>query len=158
MTGQTTFPRARCKGCLQLTIYKLDNGYCPACIKEMDSDWWAAEQRQDAIGQNGNDGLHYPTGPTAPSILLKAREHLKDRAATYDTPAGERSMAAAVGAFNALTEHTLSPSDGWLLLAVLKIVRNRAASPHKDSLEDLVAYSALYAEEEMRHGKNSPKI
>jgi hypothetical protein len=83
----------------------------------------------------------------APELLGRAARHMHDRASTYDAPGGERSMGKAVTAFNAITGHTLSESEGWLLLQVLKDVRlfTRAAY-HADSAEDCIAYAALKAE------------
>jgi len=84
---------------------------------------------------------------TAPYLLEKASEHMKERGRQYDRPAGERSMGRAVQAFNAITGQSLSESEGWLLLQVLKDVRDRQrGSPHRDSLEDCIAYAALKAE------------
>lgn len=91
---------------------------------------------------------------TAPQILAKAAQHMMDRASTYDKPEGERSMGKTIAAFNVITGreglHALTESDGWLILQLLKDVRDRqGASPHIDSLEDCVAYSALKAEARM---------
>ena len=85
----------------------------------------------------------------APEALEKAAQHMRDRAATYDKPEGERSMAKTVAAFNAITGKFLSVAEGWLFMAVLKQVRvfQNPAKPHQDSLEDGVAYAALLAEE-----------
>ena len=85
----------------------------------------------------------------ATDVLEKAAQHMRDRAATYDKPEGERSMAQTVAAFNAITGKSLSVAEGWLLMAVLKQVRvfQNPAKPHQDSLEDGVAYAALLAEE-----------
>lgn len=83
----------------------------------------------------------------AADLLDRAGQHMKDRAATYDKPEGERSMAATVAAFNAQTGRDLTESEGWLLMVNLKIVRDRQRErPHRDSIEDLVAYGALYGE------------
>lgn len=85
--------------------------------------------------------------PKAAELLGRAAKHMHDRAATYDKPEGERSMGRAVDAFNAVTGHTLKESEGWLFMALLKAVRSETRSdPHQDSLEDLIAYTALYAE------------
>ena len=85
--------------------------------------------------------------PEAPELLGRAARHMHDRAATYDTLGGERSMGKAVQAFNAITGRELTESEGWLLMAILKAVRSETRSePHQDSLEDLIAYAALYAE------------
>jgi hypothetical protein len=83
----------------------------------------------------------------APELLGRAARHMHDRASTYDNPGGERSMGKAVAAFNAITDHTLSESEGWLLLQVLKDVRLFTRSAyHADSAEDCIAYAALKAE------------
>ena len=88
--------------------------------------------------------------PTAPDILSAAAKHMADRAKTYDKPGGERSMGKTVEAFNAITGRDLQESEGWLLMQILKDVRDRQrAEPHVDSLEDGVAYAALKAEARM---------
>lgn len=84
---------------------------------------------------------------SAPDILNTAAGHMRDRVATYDQPGGERSMGRTVAAFNAITGRDLAESEGWLLLQILKDVRDRQRSAaHQDSLEDCVAYAALKAE------------
>lgn len=84
---------------------------------------------------------------TAPGILHAAAGHINQRASTYDQPQGERSMAATVAAFNAVTGRDLQESEGWTFMQILKIVRDRtAAGGHADSQEDNVAYGALAAE------------
>ena len=85
----------------------------------------------------------------ATDVLEKAAKHMRDRAATYDKPEGERSMAKTVAAFNAIAGKSLSVAEGWLFMAVLKQVRvfQNPTKPHQDSLEDGVAYAALLAEE-----------
>jgi tRNA C32,U32 (ribose-2'-O)-methylase TrmJ len=79
---------------------------------------------------------------------------MRDRAATYDQPTGERSMGRTVQAFNAiLGRQALTESEGWLLLQILKDVRDRQRSaPHRDSLEDGIAYAALKAEARLAEG------
>jgi len=147
------------------------------------------EKRIDAIGPNGNEGLHYAEmmatppmppmasgfdaiygvipddrdGPmpgqecpdvgigtipvTAPGLLNRAADIMQERAKQYDRPEGERSMGAAVKAFNAITGRDLKESEGWLLLQVLKDVRQwQRPDFHADSAEDCIAYSALKAE------------
>lgn len=83
----------------------------------------------------------------APALLDAAARHMEDRAKTYDQPGGERSMGKTVAAFNIITGRNLSESEGWLLMQILKDVRDRQrTTPHIDSLEDCIAYSALKAE------------
>ena len=106
-------------------------------------DRWTAEA--DAV----EAALQAPPPPPvqAPELLGRAARHMHDRASTYDAPGGERSMGKTVTAFNAITGHTLSESEGWLLLQVLKDVRSFTRSAvHWDSLEDCIAYAALKAE------------
>lgn len=87
----------------------------------------------------------------AQSILNAAACHMQARAATYDTPEGERSMGKAVQAFNAIAGRDLSEAEGWLLLAMLKNVRLfQRPGYHADSAEDAVAYGALLAEAKAR--------
>lgn len=95
--------------------------------------------------------LHKPepgwVNPKAPELLGRAAKHMYDRAATYDAPEGERSMGKTVVAFNAITGHALRESEGWLFMSLLKMVRSETRTePHQDSLEDNIAYAALYAE------------
>ncbi len=93
----------------------------------------------------------------ANELLQAAAAHMEDRASTYDSPEGERSMQRTVTAFNAITGHSLSESDGWLLMQVLKDVRDsQRKEPHKDSLEDCIAYAALKAEARMKESAPVP--
>jgi len=83
----------------------------------------------------------------ADQLLERAAAHMRDRAATYDKPDGERSMGRAVQAFNAITGRDLREPEGWLLLQVLKDVRLfQREAYHADSAEDCIAYAALKAE------------
>ena len=83
----------------------------------------------------------------APEILDKAAQHMRDRAATYDKPEGERSMGLTVVIFNLHHGTALTEAQGWHLMQILKDVRLFARpSYHADSAEDCTAYSALKAE------------
>ena len=83
----------------------------------------------------------------APSLLAAAARHMRERAAAYDQPEGERSMGRTVAAFNAITGHRLRESEGWLLMELLKAVRDFTTDDgHADSQEDRIAYAALAAE------------
>ncbi len=94
---------------------------------------------------NGCEAVRYPT---ASEINDQAMKHIRDRASTYDQPQGERSMGKIVIAFNAITGRDLTESEGWLLLQVLKDVRQwrNPNEYHQDSGEDCIAYAALKAE------------
>lgn len=81
-------------------------------------------------------------------FLQSAMDVQKERGEQYDKPSGERSMGATVRAFNSITGHALEESDGWMLLGLLKLVR-QSQNPekyHHDSALDFVAYASLYAE------------
>jgi hypothetical protein len=83
----------------------------------------------------------------APWFLERAKLLMVERGKQYDQPQGERSMRKAVGAFNCITGHKLSESEGWLLLQLLKDARQwQSPAFHADSAEDCIAYSALKAE------------
>ena len=84
----------------------------------------------------------------AQDYLHKAAALMDERGKQYDQPQGERSMGRAVRAFNAITGKDLTEPEGWLLLQVLKDVRQwqNPATFHADSAEDCVAYAALKAE------------
>ena len=84
---------------------------------------------------------------SAIGLLEKAADIMAERARQYDSPGGERSMGKAVAAFNAITGRGLTEPEGWLLLQVLKDVRQwQRPDYHADSAEDCIAYAALKAE------------
>lgn len=86
---------------------------------------------------------------TAPDLLNQAAQLLAERGQQYDKEGEERSSAAIVAAFNAITKRDLTPGEGWLFMVLLKAVRfySNTETPHRDSLEDMIAYTALHAEE-----------
>jgi hypothetical protein len=88
----------------------------------------------------------------APAILRQAAQTIDDRAAERDLPA-ERSMARAVGAFNTLTGQSLTTTQGWLFMAVLKLARATAGKHNPDDLLDAAAYVALALENEINDEK-----
>lgn len=84
---------------------------------------------------------------SAPGVLLAAASHMKARAATYDKPEGERSMAATVEVFNLFHGTNLTEAQGWHFMQILKDVRLFTRTGyHADSGEDGVAYAALKCE------------
>lgn len=92
---------------------------------------------------------------TALGLLGTARDIQKQRADDYDQPGGERSMDATVKAFNIITrrdgERAVSESEGWLLMQVLKDVRDRSTKwAHRDSLLDCVSYASLKGEARLK--------
>lgn len=89
-------------------------------------------------------------GSTAANILTAALDHMRDRAATYDKPEGERSMGATVDAFHAVTGVSMTEEQGWLFMAMLKAVRSQQGAYRSDSYEDGAAYFALAGEAAVR--------
>ena len=84
---------------------------------------------------------------TASEIADSALKHIRERAETYDQPTGERSAAKTAKAFNAITGKDITESEVWLLLQLLKDVRQWSREDyHQDSAEDCIAYAALKAE------------
>lgn len=86
---------------------------------------------------------------TAPELLNRAAQLLVERGKQYDKSGEERSAAAIVAAFNIITKRDLTPGEGWLFMVLLKAVRfySNTETPHRDSLEDMIAFAALHAEE-----------
>jgi len=91
----------------------------------------------------------------AHDILTAAQSHMKDRAATYDRPEGERSMGATVEAFRAVTGDGLMNTEerGWLFMELLKAVRSQQGAYRADCYEDGAAYVALAGEAAARDRK-----
>lgn len=88
-----------------------------------------------------------PTHNSASGFLRRADQIMEERGKTYDAPAGERSMARTVQAFNMITSNDLTEAEGWLLMQLLKDVRQwQRPAFHQDSADDGVAYAALKAE------------
>lgn len=93
--------------------------------------------------------------PSAPDILVAAAGHMRDRAATYDKPQGERSMEQTVDIFNRFHGTALSETQGWHFMQILKDVRlfSNTSAPHRDSIDDGVAYAALKGESLLKGAK-----
>lgn len=84
---------------------------------------------------------------TASEIADSALKHIRERAETYDQPTGERSAAKTAKAFNAITGKDITEPEVWLLLQLLKDVRQWSREDyHQDSAEDCIAYASLKAE------------
>lgn len=83
---------------------------------------------------------------TANDILLAAAETIRQRGAERDQPSGERSMARAVAAFNALTGLRLTEVQGWQFMAALKLARANGGRYNADDYLDGAAYMGLAGE------------
>ena len=83
----------------------------------------------------------------AEDYLEEARVTMEERGKVYDNSKSERSMGKTINAFNEITNNKLKESDGWLIMLLLKQVRQNSQEKfHKDSALDGVAYSSLLAE------------
>jgi hypothetical protein len=82
----------------------------------------------------------------AQDFLQAGLGHMQDRAATYDKPTGERSMAATVGAFKCVSGVEMTEEQGWLFMGLLKMVRSQQGEFKADNYEDEAAYSGLRGE------------
>jgi hypothetical protein len=82
----------------------------------------------------------------AQDFLNAGLSHMQDRAATYDKPTGERSMAATVGAFKSVCGVSITEEQGWLFMGLLKMVRSQQGEFKADNYEDEAAYAALRGE------------
>lgn len=117
-----------------------------------DGQAWVEQQPEEApplpIGM-----LDSPV--SAPALLSAAAKHMNDRAATYDKPEGERSMAQTVAVFEAFHGIKLTEAQGWHFMQVLKDVRLFTRDLyHADSAEDCIAYAALKAEAKAQEPTN----
>ena len=81
----------------------------------------------------------------AHAILSAAAATIDDRAAERDIEQ-ERSMARTVQAFNTLTGHELTETDGWLFMVVLKAARATAGAFQADDWIDMAGYVGLAGE------------
>ncbi|MEJ5863547.1 hypothetical protein [Pseudomonas farsensis] len=88
-------------------------------------------------------------------FLQTAIDVQAERGKQYDAPDGTRSMVKTVQAFNAITGHNLTEAEGWLLMQIVKDVRQwqNPDKYHEDSALDGVAYSSLKAEALAAEGK-----
>lgn len=96
--------------------------------------------------ERGESKLYVRRTVTAHDTVQAALKHMQDRSATYDKPTGERSMSATVEAFNAIAGTELTEEQGWMFMALLKIVRSQQGAFKADNYEDLAAYAGLMAE------------
>jgi len=86
----------------------------------------------------------------ANEFLSTASDTMTQRGKDYDKQSDgteERSMGKCVEAFNSITGRNLTESEGWMMLVLLKLVRQWSTDDyHHDSALDTVAYAALLAE------------
>lgn len=83
---------------------------------------------------------------SAIEFLERAADLMLERGEAYDR-GSERSIPRVVYAFNAITGSEMTNHEGWLFMCLLKMVRQHQQDEwHRDSSEDLIAYTALMAE------------
>lgn len=82
----------------------------------------------------------------AEHILAQAAHEMAARGKQSVNGTKERSIADTVTAFNAITGHSLSETDGWMFLVVMKAVRTTHRVGSMDSFVDGSAYFALAGE------------
>lgn len=98
---------------------------------------------------------------TANQILADAEHEMADRAASRDAGEGERSMARAVDAFNAIYGDAIQQRgymtelEGWEFMSLLKKVRGAQGEYRADDYTDDVAYAALAAEAAAKGSDNA---
>ena len=85
-------------------------------------------------------------GVGAVETLRRAADLIEQRGKQRDSDAGERSMARTVGAFNAIYGTSLTETQGWHFMELLKMVRSSQGAYVADDFDDKVAYAALAAE------------
>ena len=97
----------------------------------------------------------YTAQVSALDLLDAAAKHMRDRADTYDKSTGERSMEQTVDIFNRFHGTALSETQGWHFMQILKDVRlfSNTSAPHRDSIDDGVAYAALKGESLLKGAK-----
>lgn len=83
----------------------------------------------------------------ATDFLAQAAALQEERGKNYDQSGGERSADRIAAAFTAITGKEITPAEVYLLLQILKDVRQWSAPAyHHDSALDCVSYAALKAE------------
>jgi len=87
---------------------------------------------------------------SAPDILTAAAADIAARAALRDQPTGERSMARTVAAFNALHGTSLTETQGWHFMVLLKLARATGGRHHADDYQDGASYCGLAGESAAR--------
>lgn len=93
----------------------------------------------------------------AHEFLEKGVGHMKDRASQRDAEDGERSMKRCVEAFNALEGTTLTETQGWKFMVMLKMARSVSGDFTTDDYEDMAAYAGLAGESASMEDTTSDK-
>lgn len=78
-------------------------------------------------------------------MLQEAAKCLEDRASERDIKE-ERSMKAAVEAFNAMFDTQLTEEQGWHFMVLIKMSRSKGGAYRRDDYVDGAAYFGLAGE------------
>lgn len=111
-----------------------------------------AEYLLTAPGAKVPRPLVQPPPVNAADILTKAANLITQRGVERDKPQSERSMSTTVAAFWALHGEsilrtgTMTETQGWEFMELLKMARSTGGCYKADDYEDKVAYAALAAE------------
>jgi len=82
---------------------------------------------------------------TPQEILKIAHDNIAQRGADRDK-GQERSMLAAVTAFNAIFKKDLSETEGWCFMVILKLARASGGAFQIDDYVDAASYAGLAGE------------
>lgn len=117
-----------------------------AILREHDMQIRDAEKREYEAMLSFKPAMIEKKGIAAAEILEQGSYEMSERARTYDTEGGERSMGKTVEMFNAMTGLNLTEEQGWKFMICLKLVRSEQGAYRDDSYVDGAAYFALAGE------------
>lgn len=129
---------------------KYDHKGQPYCRVKCDDGLYFNEHNPSYLLPYTNERVKTPNSrvgasTNAASILQQAKDCLVNRAVERDKEQ-ERSMKSCVEAFNALTGKSLTETEGWIFMVVLKLARSQGGSFKTDDYVDMAAYAALAGE------------
>lgn len=111
------------------------------------SDYWLDIQNKiQNLDKDDSESRVLNEKNLAAETLKSALAHMDDRAKTYDSPCGERSMEKCVSMFNTMYGLELTEEQGWAFMCLLKLVRTSQGDFRADNYEDLAAYAGLMRE------------
>lgn len=120
-----------------------------------ENSWWidwgsdgqnlSCEEKYLTLVDSEEHYTQIPVKTNAADILQQAKNCLVNRASERDKEQ-ERSMKSCVEAFNALTGKSLTETEGWVFMTVLKLARSQGGSFKLDDYVDMAAYAALAGE------------
>jgi hypothetical protein len=112
---------------------------------ESDGDRCHCEEKYLTVVEPEEQYTQIPVKTNAADILQQAKDCLVNRASERDKEQ-ERSMKSCVDAFNALTGESLTETEGWIFMVVLKLARSQGGKFKLDDYVDMAAYAALAGE------------